>query len=109
LVDDPGGGRHDREVIERLLAPAQKFIALAVALELELRVEPQRLVAAEHIHLHRAAPLEAVALNPSYALRAAPVSSMGVARAVPLSKRLRMAVSRIGIGIGENGIVQFNP
>ena len=38
LVDDPGPRRHDLEVAEALLAPAQERVALAVALELELDV-----------------------------------------------------------------------
>ena len=46
LVDDAGVRRHDREVVERALAPAQERVALAVALELELDValdrEPRR-------------------------------------------------------------------
>ena len=35
---DAGAGRHDAEVVERVLAPAQERVALAVALELELDV-----------------------------------------------------------------------
>ena len=38
----PVFGRHDLEVVERLLAPAQERVALAVALELELRVAEDR-------------------------------------------------------------------
>jgi hypothetical protein len=38
LVHDAGVGRHDLEVVERRLAPAQERIALAVALELDLVV-----------------------------------------------------------------------
>ena len=38
LVDDAGVGRHDREALERLLAPAQERVALGVALELALGV-----------------------------------------------------------------------
>ena len=53
LVDDARARRHDLEVGERPLAPAQKRIALAVALELELGVprdrEPRRVL----VHLHR--------------------------------------------------------
>ena len=39
LVDDAGVGRHDAEVAERVLAPAQERVALLVARELERRVE----------------------------------------------------------------------
>ena len=39
LVDDPGVGRHDAEVVERLLAPAQERVALLVARELQRRVQ----------------------------------------------------------------------
>ena len=53
LVDDAGVGRHDLEVVERTLPPAQERVALAVARELELRVERERVGAAEVVHLHR--------------------------------------------------------
>ncbi len=39
LVDDAGVGRHDAEILKRLLAPAQERVALAVAAELERGVE----------------------------------------------------------------------
>ena len=42
LVDDAGARRHDLEVVERALAPAQERVALAVALELELGVPEDR-------------------------------------------------------------------
>jgi hypothetical protein len=38
----PGRGRHDLEVVEGLLAPAQEQVALAVALELEHAVLGER-------------------------------------------------------------------
>ena len=53
LVDDAGGRRHDAEVVERLLPPLEKLVALAVALELALGVVEQREHAAELVHLHR--------------------------------------------------------
>jgi hypothetical protein len=37
-VADAGAGRHDAEVVEGALAPAQELVALAVALEFELDV-----------------------------------------------------------------------
>ena len=39
LVHDPGVGRHDGEVVEGVLAPAQERVALLVALELALGVD----------------------------------------------------------------------
>ena len=42
LVDDAGVGRHDAEVGERVLPPAEKRVALPVARELELRVQLER-------------------------------------------------------------------
>ena len=42
LVADAGAGRHHAEIVERGLAPAQERVALAVALELDLDVLPQR-------------------------------------------------------------------
>ena len=53
LVDDPRSGRHDLEVAEALLPPAQECVALAVALELELDVADERAARAEDVHLHR--------------------------------------------------------
>jgi hypothetical protein len=52
LVDDAGvPGRHDLEVVERLLAPAQELVALAVALVLELDVALQRVRDPEDVGL----------------------------------------------------------
>jgi hypothetical protein len=42
LVDDAGPGRHDAQVAERGLGPAQELVALAVALVLALDVEGER-------------------------------------------------------------------
>ena len=53
LMDDAGLGRHDAEVAERRLAPAQEHVALAVALVLEVGVQLERVRAAEVIDLHR--------------------------------------------------------
>ena len=53
LVHDAGVGRHDGEVLERRLPPAQEGVAFFVALELQLGVELKRLRRAELIHLHR--------------------------------------------------------
>ena len=51
-MDDPGVGRHDREVVEAVLAPAQERVALLVALELEVGVDLEGVVAAERVDLH---------------------------------------------------------
>ena len=53
LVDDAGPRRHDAEVGERLLRPAQERVALAVALVLALDVDEERRVRAELVDLHR--------------------------------------------------------
>ena len=53
LVDDAGAGRHHPEVAERLLAPAQERVALAVALELDLGVARERVMGAEPVDLDR--------------------------------------------------------
>ena len=53
LMDDPGIGRYDAEVVERVLAPAQKRVSLLVAQELELRVQLERIGTAEVVDLHR--------------------------------------------------------
>ena len=53
LMDDAGIGRHDLEVLQGGLAPAQEAVTLHVALELDLAVEVQRVRAAIHVDLHR--------------------------------------------------------
>ena len=50
---DPGGRRHDAEVVERLLAPAQERVALAVALVVALGVDVEGARAAEGVDLDR--------------------------------------------------------
>ena len=49
LVDDAGAGRHDAEVVEGALAPAQEAVALGVPLELELPVQIERVGRGEAI------------------------------------------------------------
>ena len=53
LVHDAGVGRHDLEIAERRLAPAQEGVALAVALELDAIVVGERLRGAVAVDLHR--------------------------------------------------------
>ena len=53
LVDDARARRHDAEVRERVLAPAQELVALAVALVLEIDVEREAVALAEVVDLHR--------------------------------------------------------
>ena len=53
LVHDAGAGRHDAEIVERLLAPAEELVALAVAGELHVDVELQRVGRVEVVDLHR--------------------------------------------------------
>ena len=53
LVHDAGVRRHDLEVVEGLLAPAQEAVALAVAGELDLAVLVERAGLAEDVDLHR--------------------------------------------------------
>ena len=50
---DAGVGRHDAEVVERLLAPAEERVALVVALELELAFCPNACDVRELVDLHR--------------------------------------------------------
>ena len=52
-MDDAGVRRHDLEVLERLLAPPEELVALAVALELELGVDREGVGGAERVDLHR--------------------------------------------------------
>src|SRR5262245_60189093 len=50
---DPGAGRHKAEILERIGAPAQKAVALAVALELAPHIGGEGLRARERVDLHR--------------------------------------------------------
>ena len=50
LMHDAGAGGDDLEVVEGALAPAQKLVALAVALVLDLDVAFERVGAAEDVH-----------------------------------------------------------
>ena len=51
-MHDARVGRHDREVVERALAPAQERVALLVALELALGVDAEGVARAEGVDLH---------------------------------------------------------
>ncbi len=53
LVDDARRRRNDAKVVERLLAPPQELVALAVALELDLGVALERERSSEDVHLDR--------------------------------------------------------
>ncbi len=50
---DAGAGRHDAEILERLLAPAQERVALAVAVIFHVDVLREGVRRAEEIHHHR--------------------------------------------------------
>ena len=52
LVDDAGCGRHDAEVIEGLLTPAEKLVALAIADKLEILVDAQGVRGGEGVDLY---------------------------------------------------------
>ena len=53
LVADAGCRRHHAEVVERLLAPAQEGVALLVSLVVAVRVDLERALVAERVHLDR--------------------------------------------------------
>ena len=53
LVDDAGAGRHDPQVAERGLCPAQQLVPLTVALVLALDVEREGIARAEAVDLDR--------------------------------------------------------
>ena len=53
LVDDPGVRRNDAEIVQRLLSPTQKCVALPIAPELEVGVDQQRGFRTVFIDLHR--------------------------------------------------------
>ena len=50
-MDDAGAGRHDAQVAQRRLRPAQQLVALAVALVLAVDVERERVGRAEAVDL----------------------------------------------------------
>ena len=52
-MHDADAGRNELECLERLLTPFQKLVALAVALELHVEIEAQRLRRTEEIDLDR--------------------------------------------------------
>src|SRR5438552_5577394 len=52
LMDDAGIGRHNRAVAERLLSPLQKDVSLAIALQFEVGIDPERRYTSESIDLH---------------------------------------------------------
>ena len=52
-MDDAGPGRHDAQVAERGLGPAQELVALAVAVVLALDVEGERAGRPEPVDLDR--------------------------------------------------------
>ncbi len=53
LMADAGVRRHDTEVVERVLAPAKKRVALPISLELELCIPCERDPARELVDLYR--------------------------------------------------------
>ncbi len=53
LVTDAGARRHYGEVVECLLAPAQKLVAFTIALHLDLDVLLECLIVAETVDHHR--------------------------------------------------------
>ena len=53
LVDDAGAGRHDAEVLHRLLRPAQERVSLAVSLVFQLDIAGEGHQGAEVVDLHR--------------------------------------------------------
>ena len=53
LVADAGAGGHNAEILEGRLAPAQEFIALAIALVFALHILAEALRTAEIIHHDR--------------------------------------------------------
>ncbi|MCY1422557.1 hypothetical protein D9M71_382420 [compost metagenome] len=53
LVTDAGAWRHYAEIVERVLAPAQKGIALTIALHFNVDVLGERLVAGIFVDHHR--------------------------------------------------------
>src|SRR6266436_8598715 len=53
LVHDSGVGWNDRQIMKRLLPPAQERVALLVAEKFQLGVQSERLRGAKFVDLHR--------------------------------------------------------
>ncbi len=79
LVHDPRVRRHDSEVAERRLSPAQERIALLVALEFEVGVDEEGIGRAVGIHLHRVVDHQLHRLQRVDERRVAPQRRHGVA------------------------------
>ena len=52
LVNNADARRHNAEGLESLLPPLEELVALAVALELHVQIQPQSIGTAEKVHLH---------------------------------------------------------
>src|SRR5687767_1500578 len=52
-MHDPNTRRYDIEIVERLLSPTKKLVALAIALELQVHVDRKGIVAGKTIDLDR--------------------------------------------------------
>ena len=84
LVDDADAGRHDLEGLERLLAPLEKFVALAVAVELEFEIADHRV---GRCRRHRPAPSGRRRDRPARAARSASDFSSASATAWRMAAR----------------------
>ena len=114
LVADAGVGRHDREVLERRLAPAQERVALAVALELELGVALEGEALGEHVHLDRVVDHELHRHERVDALRIAAELVHGVAHGGEVHDRRNareVLHQHPGRGVGDltRGLVRGHP
>ena len=111
LVDDAGVGWHDAEVVEGLLPPTQKLVAFAVALELDARVERQRILAREIVDLHRVVDDQFHRRERVDALRITPQLHEGVAHrgkihhrrhaGEVLQEHARGREGDLGVGVGR--------
>src|SRR6185437_10917684 len=123
LMTNAGAGRHDAEVLERALTPAQEDVALLVALELALGVDHEGGLAAELVDLHRVVDHEIDRLQRVDALRVAAERLERVAHRGEIDDRwnageiLEQHAARskgdllldaaLGIPLGERGDVVF--
>ena len=112
LVDDAGARRHDLEVVERGLAPAQELVALAVALVLELDVALEGVGRAEQVgddgvvddQLGRRERVDLASASPPRSATASRMVARSTMQGTPVKSCMTTRAGReldLGVGLGR--------